>query len=210
VSGTTATARRLPNRAATKPRPRLIVVASPRAAGKAPFVALVGGLLLAGLLSLLMLHTLAAQDSFRQTSLQQRLANLNDSEQRLEQQVQLDSAPSALREKARALGMVPSAITHYRQLPNGRTVAREVPASSVGSNPVVATTTSDTKSTDSKVDATAKSDGTAKSTGSKVDATAKSGDTKSDGASKPEKTTNSDDTGSISTKPHGPHGAAQR
>lgn len=147
MSSTTATtARRLPVGAGTKARPRLIVVASPRSAGKAPFVALVGGLLLAGLLSLLMLHTLAAQDSFRQTSLQQRLANLTDDEQRLQQQVQLDSAPSALRQKARALGMVPSTITHYKQLPNGRTVAHEVAAPLV-TTPVVtpATTNNVTK-----------------------------------------------------------------
>src|SRR5436305_11907571 len=100
---TTAAAARkpLPVRAPAKARPRLIVLASPRSAGKGPFVVLVGSLLLAGLMSLLMLHTLAAQDSFRQTSLQQRLASLTDSEQRIQQQVQQDSAPSALRARAK-------------------------------------------------------------------------------------------------------------
>ncbi|HVT19865.1 MAG TPA: hypothetical protein VHE57_00565 [Mycobacteriales bacterium] len=128
MSTTAALRKPLPARAPSRTRPRLIVLAAPRSASKAPFVVLVGGLLLAGLLSLLMLHTLAAQDSFRQTSLQQKLAKLTDTEQRLEQQVQLDSGPSLLRKRAIALGMVPSEITHYRQLANGRTVAHEVAA----------------------------------------------------------------------------------
>lgn len=140
MSTTVAARKPLAVRTPARSRPRLIVLSAPRSASKGPFVVLVGALLLAGLMSLLMLHTLAAQDSFRQTSLQQRLANLTDDEQRLQQQVQLDSAPSALRERAKALGMVPSVITHYRQLPNGRTVAREVAASLVAA-PVVTTTT---------------------------------------------------------------------
>ncbi|HVU61987.1 MAG TPA: hypothetical protein VHD58_10105 [Mycobacteriales bacterium] len=183
MSGTTATARRLPSRTATtRSRPRLIVLASPRSAGKAPFVALVGGLLLAGLLSLLMLHTLAAQDAFRQTSLQQRLANLTDSEQRLEQQVQLDSAPASLRAKARALGMVPSVVTHYRQLSNGRTVAREVPATTVVATTVAATTSNDTKHANT----------------ANPEKTAKSDDTEPIA------------TDATTTDAHQPHGAAQR
>lgn len=117
-------------------RPRLVVIASPnqRTIARGPFLLLVGGLMLAGLLSLLLLHTLAAQDAFRQTTLQQRLAALTDTEQQLEQQVQTDSAPASLEARARALGMVPSQITSYHQRPNGRTVAHEVPVT-----PVVAT-----------------------------------------------------------------------
>jgi cell division protein FtsB len=153
LSSTTAAARRVaPSRArAAKVRPKLVVVPTQRVVGRTPFVLLVGGLLLAGLLSLLMLHTLAAQDSFRQTSLQQQLGNLTDTEQRLEQQVQLDSAPAALRARARALGMVPSVITGYHQRPNGRTVAHEIAAPVVAA-PVVTTTTktTDTKTTDTQ------------------------------------------------------------
>jgi cell division septation protein DedD len=105
---------------------------------------LVGGLLLAGLLALLMLHTLAAQDAFRQTALQQRLAALTDTEQSLEQKVQLDSSPTVLRERAKALGMVPSVVTSYHRLADGRVVAREVAASAVAAP---TTTTSTAKST---------------------------------------------------------------
>jgi hypothetical protein len=208
MSSTTAAARKLPVRATTKSRPRLIVLASPRAAGKAPFVVLVGGLLLAGLLSLLMLHTLAAQDSFRQTSLQQRLANLNDVEQRLEQQVQLDSAPSALRQKARALGMVPSVITHYRELPNGRTVAHEVAASSV-TTPVATTTTSTTDTTNGAAKSnSASSDATQNDTSQNVKNDSKN-DTPADGAVHGESPKTSDTKASGSTT-RGHHGASNQ
>jgi hypothetical protein len=184
-STTAATARRLPARTPAKARPRLIVVASPRSAGKAPFVALVGGLLLVGLLSLLMLHTHAAQDSFRQTSLQQRLANLTDVEQHLQQQVQLDSAPSALRAKARALGMVPSVVTHYRQLPNGRTIGHEVAASSITTSAITPVTTAAEARDDAKDD------------------TPKDDTVKAAGATPR-------DTESSESKAHGHHGATNR
>jgi hypothetical protein len=130
-------------RPAAKSRPKLVVISGPRVASRTPFLVLIGLLMLASLLSLLMLHTLAAQDSFRQTSLQQRLANLTDTEQRLQQQLQIDSGPAALRHRAKALGMVPSVITSYHQLPNGRIVAHEVAASSVTTTSTVAVTTND-------------------------------------------------------------------
>ena len=189
MSSTTAVGRALPKRStAAKVRPKLVVVPSKRVVGRTPFVLLVGGLLLAGLLSLLMLHTLAAQDSFRQTSLQQRLGNLTDAEQRLEQQVQLDSAPAALRQRALALGMVPSVITGYHQRPNGRTVAHEIAAPVVGA-PVV-TTTTDTATTDTKSADTATTDATSADTKT---TDAKSADTKAPGS-----------------KTHGHHGARQQ
>lgn len=137
--------------APAKARPRLVVLSPQRAVARTPFIVLIGALLLGGLLSLLMLHTLAAQDSFHQTSLQQKLAQLTDSEQRLEQQVQIDSAPAALRQRAKALGMVPSVVTSYHQRPNGRIVAHEVAATSVAAAPTAApspTTTSNNASSD--------------------------------------------------------------
>lgn len=127
ASGAAAARRPVP-RAGTRPRTELVVVSSRRVVGRTPFVLLVGGLMLGGLVALLLLHTLAAQDAFHQTSLQQRLAALTDAEQHLEQQVQLDSAPAALQARAKALGMVPSVVTGYHRLADGRVVAREVAA----------------------------------------------------------------------------------
>lgn len=142
-------------KATTKSRPRLVVVSTKRnrVVARGPFLALVGLLMLGGLLSLLMLHTLAAQDAFQQTSLQQRLNTLTDTEQQLEQQVQTDAGPASLEARAKALGMVPSTLTSYRQRANGRTVAREVPATA-------SATTADTNAnadstTDSNADSNA-------------------------------------------------------
>jgi hypothetical protein len=144
-------------KAAAKPksRPRLVVISSHRqVVARGPFIAIVGALMLAGLLSLLMLHTLAAQDAFRQTTLQHQLNTLTDTEQQLEQQVQTDSAPAALQARATALGMVPSAVTSYHRQPNGRTFAKEVPVSQIPTSPVAATSTNPTTTTTSTASAT--------------------------------------------------------
>ncbi|MGN6472416.1 MAG: hypothetical protein ACTHK4_02050 [Mycobacteriales bacterium] len=147
----TAAARKaLPLRSTTtRPRPKLVVIPGQRVVGRMPFVLLIGGMLLASLIALLMLHTLAAQDAFHQTSLQQRLAALTDTEQHLQQQVQMDAAPDSLRARARALGMVPSVITGYRRLPNGRVVAHEVAANSPAAAAAAATAMSSTSSSTS-------------------------------------------------------------
>ena len=99
-------------RSGARPRPRLVVAARHRAtAGRVAFLALVGAMLVGGLVAVLLLHMMAAQDGFRVTSLQQRLANLTDEVQQQQQVVAADSAPTALQARARALGMVPSTIT---------------------------------------------------------------------------------------------------
>jgi cell division protein FtsB len=135
-------------KAAAKPRPRLVVITSQRrVVARGPFIALVGALMLGGLLALLMLHTLAAQDAFQQTTLQQKLTTLTDTEQQLEQQVQTDSAPAALEARAKALGMVPSIISSYHRDPAGGTVAREVPVSQIASSTNTSSTTTATTST---------------------------------------------------------------
>lgn len=138
-----------PRRAVAPTRPRLVVIASPkhRTVARGPFLMLVGGLMLGGLLSLLMLHTLAAQDAFQQTTLQHKLATLTDQQQQLEQQVQNDSAPAALEARARALGMVPSTITSYHRRPDGRTVAHIAPLTPVYTAPTTTTTAPTTTTT---------------------------------------------------------------
>jgi hypothetical protein len=111
-----------------KVRPRLVIVAPPRsAAGRLPFLILIGAVLVSGLLTLLMLHTLAAQDGFKVNTLQTKLNALTDTEQGLAQQVQADSSPAKLRKAAAALGMVPSTIPAYKRV-HGRVVGLEQPA----------------------------------------------------------------------------------
>lgn len=90
-------------------RPSLRLVASrPLAVGRLPFAILVGGILATGLVVLLMLHTLAAQDAFRLHDLQAQQAELTNAEQELALAVQQQAAPGALARRARQLGMVPT------------------------------------------------------------------------------------------------------
>lgn len=98
-----------PARATPSPRPALRLVAgAPAVAAKVPFAVLIAAVLGGGLLTLLMLHTLAAQDAFTVHDLQHRAAALADTEQQLELADQQASAPSTLAARARALGMVPT------------------------------------------------------------------------------------------------------
>jgi hypothetical protein len=102
--------------------PLSIVTPQTTSAGRLPFAVLVGGVLLAGLMSLLLLHTMAAQDGFRVHDLNQRLATLQDQEQQLQVLDQQAGSPTALRTAAAALGMRPSTISSYRTLKDGRVV----------------------------------------------------------------------------------------
>jgi hypothetical protein len=64
-------------------RPVLSLVATPERAKRAPFVALVLGILLAGLVGLLLLTTASAQDAFRLHRLEDSAGNVADTRQAL-------------------------------------------------------------------------------------------------------------------------------
>jgi cell division protein FtsI (penicillin-binding protein 3) len=70
---------------------------------------------------------LAAQDAYRANHLQQRLTTLTDAEQRLSRIVESDSAPAALRQRAKTLGMVPATISGFHKLRDGRAVGLQAP-----------------------------------------------------------------------------------
>ncbi|MDQ1705013.1 MAG: hypothetical protein QOF18_1379 [Frankiaceae bacterium] len=90
-------------------RPSLRLVATrPLVAGRLPFVLLVGGILALGLIVLLLLHTMAAQDAFRLQTLERAAASLSDTRQQLALAEQQRQSPDALAAQARALGMVPT------------------------------------------------------------------------------------------------------
>jgi hypothetical protein len=109
--------------AATRSRAQLSIVASrPVPAGRTPFAVLIGAILLAGLMGLLLVHTLAAQDAFRVHDLNQRLATLKDSEQQLQLATERAESPTALRTRALAIGMRPSEISGYRHAKDGRVI----------------------------------------------------------------------------------------
>jgi hypothetical protein len=140
-----------------KSRPRLVLSASkPVAAGRLAFLILVGAVLSGGLVAVLMLHTLAAQDAFRVTALQQRLSTLTDQVQQAQQVVAADSSPTALQKRAKALGMVPTVITTFHRHGDGRAVAVQTPvyvAPSINRAPADPAGTSVTSSTSSSTSA---------------------------------------------------------
>jgi hypothetical protein len=109
-------------------RPRLVLVSSRRqAAGRLPFLIVIGAVLVSGLVGVLFLHMLAAQDAYRATALQDRLATLNDQAQQLTNLVEADSSPHALQQRAARLGMVPTAISNFHRLHDGRAVGVQKP-----------------------------------------------------------------------------------
>ncbi len=88
-------------------RPVLRLVPTPTRARRAPFVALVLGILLLGLIGLLLLNTASAQDAFRLHRLQISAADVNDQRQELSEQVNRLTGPAGLAAEAQKLGMVP-------------------------------------------------------------------------------------------------------
>ena len=117
-----AAARRAP--LAPRPAPGLRAVPASRLAPpRLPFVLVVFGLLATGLLGLLLLNTLAAQDAFRLHDLQRSAARLSDQTQELETALAVEAAPGTLAARARALGMLPVGDATFLRLPDGRVLA---------------------------------------------------------------------------------------
>jgi hypothetical protein len=98
-------------------RPSLRLVATrPLTAARLPFAIFIGAILVTGLIALLLLHTMAAQDAFRLASLEKQSAALDDTEQQLALANQQRAAPAALGAHARALGMVATGSIAYVDL----------------------------------------------------------------------------------------------
>jgi outer membrane biosynthesis protein TonB len=98
-------------------RPSLrLVAARPFTAARLPFAIFIGAILASGLVALLLLHTMAAQDAFRLQALQHESAALDDTEEQLAVANQQQAAPAALGARARALGMVPTGSIAYVDL----------------------------------------------------------------------------------------------
>ncbi|HEX3825059.1 MAG TPA: hypothetical protein VHV79_11405 [Mycobacteriales bacterium] len=128
-----------------------------------PFVILVGAVLVAGLVAVLLLHMVAAQDGFRATALSQRLATLTNQEQDLQQKVDADSAPQALQKSAAGLGMVPASVGSYRRLHDGRAIGTQTGVSVPPPAPPAAKTTT-TKTVTAKTATSTTATTTGKST----------------------------------------------
>ena len=125
MTSATAAARATPletPRGGARRPPLRLVATRPLTAGRLPFVLLVGGVLATGLMTLLLLHTLAAQDAFRLHDLRVNSAALADTEQQLAVAVQQAQSPAGLAARARGLGMVPAGSVAFIRLHDGRVV----------------------------------------------------------------------------------------
>lgn len=120
---TTARATAAPRPAVTPrpPRTPLTVVPVPRTRPpRAPFIAVIALLMVGGLLGLLALNTMLAQDAFAAHELQTQSKALADREQELLEQVEAMQAPAALAAEAQALGMVPGGTPVFLDLAGKR------------------------------------------------------------------------------------------
>jgi hypothetical protein len=106
----------------------LVLVSQRRpTAGRLPFLIVVGGVLVIGLVGVLLLHMVAAQDAYKANAMKQRLAALSDQEQQLDSIVEADSSPDALRNRAAAIGMRPASVTKFHKLRDGRALGVQTP-----------------------------------------------------------------------------------
>ncbi|MDX2645144.1 septum formation initiator family protein [Streptomyces sp. PA03-1a] len=92
-------------------------------AARSPFVLLIVLLLGGGLITLLLLNSAVNRDSFKLSELQKKTTQYTDEEQALQQEVDQYSAPDALDEQARDLGMVPGGNPAFLA-PDGRVLGR--------------------------------------------------------------------------------------
>ncbi|MEW1872711.1 septum formation initiator family protein [Streptomyces caelestis] len=76
-------------------------------AARTPFVLLVVVLLGGGLIGLLVLNSALSEGAFQVDDIQRETKNLTDEEQALQRDIDAYSAPDALQDRARELGMVP-------------------------------------------------------------------------------------------------------
>ena len=103
-----------------------------RRAPRVPFVALVGSVLLAGILGLRLFNTSMQQGSFAASSLETRAAALEAKQQTLQMQIEELRDPQRVARQARALGMVSAGAPVFLDLSDGSVLGDPVEATSEG------------------------------------------------------------------------------
>lgn len=135
-----------PNPDSVAPRRRLRVAPPPPVTvARAPFVAMLLGIVVAGVVGILVLNTMINANQFRLNDLQSRQTVLDQKEQQLRQGLAQQESPGSLVAAARKLGLVPAGTLAYIQMPNGTVVGVPQPATHTPSvtdqtGPVAATT----------------------------------------------------------------------
>lgn len=107
-----------------------IPVAVPKGkASNRTFAFILVGMLVAGMLMLLMINTMAAQASFEKHSLQLELSHKTADRQRLEGEVARAESPEHLLNIAQSMGMVPAATPVFLRLSDHKILGKRVAAS---------------------------------------------------------------------------------
>jgi hypothetical protein len=103
--------------------PRLRVAPpAPVSVPRAPFIALVVAVVIAGVFGILMINTKTNENTFRISKLQEQQADLDHQQQQLEQQIADFESPGSLHAAARKLGLVQAATPASIRLPDGKIV----------------------------------------------------------------------------------------
>ncbi len=128
TTSTATTLRRRPN-STIKTRPELRVAPpAPVSVARAPFVALVLVVVVAGVLGILVLNTKINENAFTLSHLQDQQSALDQQEQQLDQHLANLEAPNSLAAAAHRLGLISSGTPAYLPLPNGQSVGVPQPA----------------------------------------------------------------------------------
>ena len=128
MSAATARATRPAARATARSTGYLRLVAARRSsAARAPFIAVVVLILAVGLLGLLLLNTVLAQDAFKLHALQVQGRVLADQEQSLQRDVERLQSPQSLAARATAQGMVPGGTRAFLRLSDGKVLGVALP-----------------------------------------------------------------------------------
>ena len=110
--------------------PRLRVAPpAPINAPRAPFIALVVAVVVAGVLGILLINTKTAENSFRIDTLQKQQTKLDTQQQELENQIAANNSPGSLDAAARRLGLVKADNPAYIRLPDGKVFGVPKPGS---------------------------------------------------------------------------------
>jgi hypothetical protein len=114
---------------ATESRRRLLVAPPlPVNVARAPFVAMLIGIVVLGVVGILVLTTMINANQFRLNDLQSKQAGLNQQEQQLQQNLAQQESPGSLVAAAHKLGLVPAGTLAYIQMPDGSVVGVPQPA----------------------------------------------------------------------------------
>ena len=111
----------------TKPGLR-VAPPAPVSVPRAPFVALVLVMVVAGVLGILVLNTKINENAFTLNHLQNQQNSLDQQEQQLDQHLADLESPNSLQAAAHRLGLISSGTPAYLPLPNGQTVGVPQPA----------------------------------------------------------------------------------